>query len=241
MSFQLRIYGVLTLGIPYTQSKRLCPGFSQDLLVCLRYANEQIQALFSSFLSFFSDLVLPVSSILFVSLPSSASESRMTLCSVSGLSFLVSLFLLFSVSSVCCVQMHSVFFLQLTLIVVTFLIGSNWSKKREWIKMFAFLYKIPFFPWFLESQWRCLTSVRRNTLTSKLEKPVKSYLNYMFFFLFCWFILIVHLISCNSSSKWCAAVMCSACPSPWRSPPCSPQHPGCSTASRFPTSTSWYD
>lgn len=93
MSFQRRIYGVLTLGIPYTQSKHGC---SLELLFCVGYANE----LFSSFHSFFfpRDFVSSLSSILFVSVPSSASEPKVTPCSVSGLSFLASLFLFFSVS-----------------------------------------------------------------------------------------------------------------------------------------------
>lgn len=96
MSFQPRIYGVLSLGIPSTQSKHMCPFYSRDLLFCLGYANEQIEALFSSFHSLFGDLVSvfhPVCLSPFICL-----RARNDPCSVSGLSFLVSLFLLFSVS-----------------------------------------------------------------------------------------------------------------------------------------------
>lgn len=102
---------------------------------CLGYANEQIQALFSSFHSFFSDLVLSLSSILFVSLPSSASEPRMTLPWFPAFLFLCLSSCYSPSRSVCCVQIHAVFFLQLTLIVVTFLIGcpvsANQSSKSQ--------------------------------------------------------------------------------------------------------------
>lgn len=135
MSFQPRIYGVLSLGIPSTQSKHMCPFYSRDLLFCLGYANEQIQALFSSFHSLFGDLVLSLSSILFVSLPSSASEPGMTLARFPAFLFLCLSSCYSPSRSVRCVQMHSVFFLQLTLIIVTFLIGcpvsANQSSKRE--------------------------------------------------------------------------------------------------------------
>lgn len=125
-----------SLSIPYTQSKHMCPGYSQDLLFCLGYANEQIQTLFSSFiLFFFSDLVLSLSSILSASLPSSASEPRMTLARFPAFLFLCLSSCYSPSRSVCSVQMHSVFFLQLTSIKVTFLIGcpvsANQSSKRE--------------------------------------------------------------------------------------------------------------
>lgn len=123
MSFQPRIYGVLSLGIPSTQSKHMCPFYSRDLLFCLGYANEQIQALFSSFHSLFGDLVLSLSSILFVSLPSSASEPGMTLARFPAFLFLCLSSCYSPSQSVRCVQMHSVFFLQLTLIIVTL---SDW-------------------------------------------------------------------------------------------------------------------
>lgn len=65
-----------------------CPFYSQDLLFSLGYANQQIHSLFTSFHSFFSGLVLSPSSILFVSLPSSASDREMTLAQFPPFLFL---------------------------------------------------------------------------------------------------------------------------------------------------------
>lgn len=91
MSFQPRIYGILTLGIPYTQSKHVCPGYSKGFSFCLEYANEQFRP--CCLLSF---LVLVISS---VSVFHPVCLSSLFICfraqndprSVSGLSFLVPL------------------------------------------------------------------------------------------------------------------------------------------------------
>lgn len=94
--------------------KHTCPDDRQVQLCSLAYANDQTQNLFSLFPFFFSDLVLSLSPILFVSIPSSAPEPGMTRAQFPA-------FLSLSLSScyspsqaLCGAQMHSVFFLQFT-------------------------------------------------------------------------------------------------------------------------------
>lgn len=92
--------------------KHTCPDDRQGLLFSLGYANDPMQNLFFPFL--FSDLVLSLSPILFVSVPSSAPEPGMTRAQFPAF---LSLFLSSCYSpsqSLCGAQMHSVFFLQFT-------------------------------------------------------------------------------------------------------------------------------
>lgn len=85
-------------SVSLTHRVNTCPGCSHDLLLCIGYANE-----FSSFHSFFfsRDSVSSLSSILFVSVPSSAPEPRVTLARLPAFLFLRLLFLFFSVSARC--------------------------------------------------------------------------------------------------------------------------------------------